>query len=202
MDENFDKPTNESFSGEQSNMEKIEKLVTKYEQNVYNLALHLTNDEDRSEKILLEVIAGAADKVATAPALSAEDFAASIYQAAIGQAVEPATPLDQSVTKIIEKIYTGSEPSAEAGARGSSEVEEAMNRLPLEYKLVFWLRDVAGLSFNEIGEALELSIDEVRARLHRARLMVRRQVIKTSGTVSAVEAPVEFIRTVPQSLML
>lgn len=195
MDENFDRSSNVSFSEVQTKMEKIETLVSQYEQNVFNLALNLTNDEARSEQILQEVFAAAVETADTA-----EDFAASIYKTAIGRATEPSTSLDKSVTKIIEKIYAGSEPAAETGARGSAAVEEAMNRLPLEYKLVFWLRDVAGLSFEEIGEALELSVDEVRARLHRARLMVRRQVLKSSQTVSVAEAPAEVFKTVPQAL--
>ena len=197
-----DAPSSNSLTRTDTQMQKIENLVSQYEQKVFNLALHLTNDQSRSEQILLDVIANAADDVAAATT-SAEDFAASIYKQAIGQAAEISSPLEQSVTKIVEKIYAGSEASElSSGARGSTAVESAMNRLPLEYKLVFWLRDVAALTFEEIGEALELSDEEVRARLHRARLMVRRQVVKDLGAVSEVEAPVEIFRTVPQALLV
>jgi predicted transcriptional regulator len=41
---------------------------------------------------------------------------------------------------------------------------------------VFVLRDVDGLSNEEVGEILDLSIPAVKSRLHRSRIMLRRKL--------------------------
>jgi len=42
-------------------------------------------------------------------------------------------------------------------------------QLPDEYRLVIVLREIEGLSYQEIAETLECSLDSVKARLRRAR---------------------------------
>lgn len=55
-------------------------------------------------------------------------------------------------------------------------VQSAINDLQPEYRIVIVLRDMQGLSYKEISEASGLEIDVVRARLHRARVMLRRRL--------------------------
>ena len=50
---------------------------------------------------------------------------------------------------------------------------EALEELPAEYRAVFILRDVEGLSNVEAGETLGISVAAVKSRLHRARLTLR-----------------------------
>lgn len=52
-------------------------------------------------------------------------------------------------------------------------VESAIQSLPTIYREVFVLRDVQGLSTEEAGEALGVSIANVKSRLLRARLAMR-----------------------------
>ena len=55
-----------------------------------------------------------------------------------------------------------------------TELEAALHRaiaeLPDERRIVVVLRDLEGLSYEEIAAALELPTGTVRSRLHRARL--------------------------------
>ena len=46
-------------------------------------------------------------------------------------------------------------------------------RLPEIYRTVFLLRDVEGLSTEETGEILGISVPTVKTRLHRARIALR-----------------------------
>jgi RNA polymerase sigma-70 factor (ECF subfamily) len=55
-------------------------------------------------------------------------------------------------------------------------IEEAIDRLPEDYRDVFVLADLEGLSNAEIGEILALSVPAVKSRLHRARLLMRKQL--------------------------
>lgn len=52
-------------------------------------------------------------------------------------------------------------------------VREALTRLPPIERDVFLLREAAGLTYDEIAIACELSPDAVRSRLHRARQKLR-----------------------------
>lgn len=55
-------------------------------------------------------------------------------------------------------------------------IEQAMSRLPPDYRIVAVLRDIQGLSYEQIAQATGLSIDVVRTRLARARGMLRRKL--------------------------
>jgi RNA polymerase sigma-70 factor (ECF subfamily) len=55
-------------------------------------------------------------------------------------------------------------------------VEAAIAGLPRKYRIVLLLRDLEQLSTDETAEALGLSPEAVKSRLHRARLYVRQQL--------------------------
>ena len=55
-------------------------------------------------------------------------------------------------------------------------VNEALARLPAVDRDVFLLREVAGLGYEQIAHACDLSPDAVRSRIHRARLQLREQL--------------------------
>ena len=52
-------------------------------------------------------------------------------------------------------------------------IEKTVNELPVDYKVVFHLRDVEGFSNEEVAKVLGLSLSAVKSRLHRARLFLR-----------------------------
>lgn len=54
-------------------------------------------------------------------------------------------------------------------------------QLPEIQRDVFHLRDVEGKSYQEIAEALQLSEEQVKVYLFRARQKIRQQFIKTDG---------------------
>ena len=55
-------------------------------------------------------------------------------------------------------------------------LQEAVVSLPTIYREVFQLRDVEELSVKETAEALGISIPSVKVRLHRARIMLQKQL--------------------------
>jgi RNA polymerase sigma-70 factor (ECF subfamily) len=57
-------------------------------------------------------------------------------------------------------------------------LREAIQKLPPQYRIVLVLRDMEGLSDEEVGEITGLKPGNVRVRLHRARLFVRKQLTK------------------------
>jgi len=57
-------------------------------------------------------------------------------------------------------------------------VEQALGRLPLEYRQAVILRDVEGLSTRESAEALGVQEAALKSRLHRGRMALRRELDK------------------------
>ena len=66
-----------------------------------------------------------------------------------------------------------SEPS-EAKTETASLVGDAFSRLPEEQRTLMWLREVAGYSYAELAEILEIPLGTVRSRLFTAREELRK----------------------------
>ncbi|RAJ79226.1 RNA polymerase sigma-70 factor (ECF subfamily) [Chitinophaga dinghuensis] len=57
-----------------------------------------------------------------------------------------------------------------------NKVHTAINALPEKYKSVMQLRDMDGLSYQEIADILDIDMNEVKVNLHRARKAVREKL--------------------------
>ncbi len=52
-------------------------------------------------------------------------------------------------------------------------LQQALNRLPVEFRKTVLLTDVDGMSYDEAAELLGCAVGTIRSRLHRARVMMR-----------------------------
>jgi RNA polymerase sigma-70 factor (ECF subfamily) len=64
-------------------------------------------------------------------------------------------------------------------------VQRALSTLAFEYRVVVVLRDIEGLSYEEISEMLNLSLGTVKSRLWRGRLELKK---KLGSLMTASEA--------------
>ena len=60
----------------------------------------------------------------------------------------------------------------------SSVIESALAQIPLDYRVVFTLRESNGLKGAEVAEILAISEDNVKTRLSRAKTMLRKEIEK------------------------
>jgi RNA polymerase sigma factor (sigma-70 family) len=58
------------------------------------------------------------------------------------------------------------------------DLSRAIQSLPDHYREVILLRDIEELSIDEISGVLDLTRESVKARIHRARLMIREYLIR------------------------
>jgi RNA polymerase sigma-70 factor (ECF subfamily) len=63
-------------------------------------------------------------------------------------------------------------------------IQQAVDTLPDIYRQVFLLRDVEELNINETAQALNISVPSVKVRLHRARMMLQKQLAPQLKTTS------------------
>lgn len=55
-------------------------------------------------------------------------------------------------------------------------IEEALVKIPMDYRMVFSLREINGLNVSETAEMLNISEVNVKVRLNRARTMLRSEI--------------------------
>jgi len=56
------------------------------------------------------------------------------------------------------------------------EVTNAINALPVDFRVVILLCDVEGFTYEEISKIIDIPIGTVRSRLHRARNMLKEKL--------------------------
>ncbi|GAB4499437.1 MAG: RNA polymerase sigma factor [Saprospiraceae bacterium] len=61
----------------------------------------------------------------------------------------------------------------------ANKVKSMMQELPEKQRLVMHLRDIEELTYEEIAEVLNISLDQVKVNLHRARKAIREQLTAT-----------------------
>src|SRR5690348_3479730 len=60
----------------------------------------------------------------------------------------------------------------------AARLRDAIQKLPPQYRIVLVLRDMEGLTDEEVAEVTGLRAGTVRVRLHRARLFVRKELMR------------------------
>ena len=55
-------------------------------------------------------------------------------------------------------------------------VKEEINSLPDDYREILILRDIDGLSYNEISEILKINLSNVKVRIHRGRELLKNRL--------------------------
>jgi RNA polymerase sigma-70 factor, ECF subfamily len=63
-------------------------------------------------------------------------------------------------------------------------IQQAVDTLPDIYRQVFLLRDIEELNVDETAQALNISVPNVKVRLHRARMMLQKQLAPQLKTTS------------------
>jgi len=94
-------------------------------------------------------------------------------------------PLDDSDEQeaAMQAATPGPDPEKDASTlEMRAFLEEAVATLPENYRTVFVLRSIEDMSTEETAECLDLSTDVVKTRLHRARGLLRRELLARAGT--------------------
>lgn len=169
-------------------IEAFEEIIQRYEAKVMQLAMRLTKNHEDAEEVMQDVFSTIYKKIDGFQGKSA--FSSWLYRIVVNSAFMKLRKRKQNQTIALEDLAPSVQQSCLEGESGQYErsdniasskemrdiIQLAINRLPKQYRAVFVLRDVDGLSNNEVGEILELSIPAVKSRLHRSRLMLRKKL--------------------------
>ncbi len=181
-----------------------ERLVTTYGERAYRLATSITGNGQDAEEAVQDAFWSVVRKIDTFRGESA--FGSWLYRIVANAAYQKlrgrqSRDRDLSLDDVLPPFdargrYVG--PMADWSARVDDHsvqtelrvaLTSAINDLPPGARTVLVLRDVEGLSNLEIAEVLGLSAPSVKARVHRARLFLRRHLGDAMTTLDATAAP-------------
>jgi RNA polymerase sigma-70 factor, ECF subfamily len=172
------------------------ELIHPYERSVYVMALSYMKNEADAEDVAQEAIVRAFRKLSSFRAES--KFSTWLISITINEArtrlrrqvlvrmdsLDQLPDEDKSLSPALLRDWR--EIPSEAIERDEVRklIQQAVDQLPDIYREVFLLRDVEELSINEAAEVLKISIPSVKVRLHRARLMLQKQLAPQLRTVN------------------
>ena len=149
----------------------FERLFRKYLSRIYSLCARLSGSRERGADLTEDAFARAWEKL---PEFRGErTFASWLRRLATevalsgGESGGRLTPDDGSTA-------TGRGSDAGGfGENGRPDVGEALDGLPADARTILVLHDVEGYKYDEIAEILGITVGGTKARLHRARVLLR-----------------------------
>ena len=165
----------------------LAELVRNYEKTVYNFAFKICRDPEKAENTMQETFLSMIKSLHQFDGKS--KLSTWLYRIVMNHCLMDLRKkkhnfisLDDDESDIPEDKLIPDWSNVPSDIAENAELkkilDEAINKLPLDYRVVFVLRDVNGLSTEETASITELSVPAVKSRLHRARAFLRNELSK------------------------
>lgn len=172
-------------------MSAFEELVARHEEKVYGLALRMTRSDADAAEITQDTFLSAYQHLGEFRGEAA--FGSWVHRIAANNAlmrlrrqkVLDIVSDDLAAPEFTERGSLAEPPESDWSRRADDKIldeelgraiQGATDALPEGYREVFLLKDVEGLSYEEISEMVGISVPAVKSRLHRARLALREAI--------------------------
>ena len=164
----------------QGDVNAFEKLVTEYEKSVYAIALRMTNNAEDAADMTQETFIKAYNSLQAFRGDS--KFSVWLFRIATNVCLDflRSRNRKQTVSLSVEDDE-GEEAQLDIADESQSPelllergltrdaVRRGLEALPPDYRQILLLREIQGLSYEEIAEALRLEVGTVKSRIFRAR---------------------------------
>jgi RNA polymerase sigma-70 factor (ECF subfamily) len=164
--------------------ELYEIIMRRYNQRLFRVARAILHSNDEAEDVMQDAYVRAYEHLNQF--LGRARFSTWLTRIAIHEALarvqkkNRSQELDAMISQEKEAALTAPSVSPEqqaSQAEAARLLEEAILTLPDHYRVVVMMRDIEEMSTMETAEALELSEDNVKIRLHRARSLLREELL-------------------------
>ncbi len=163
----------------------LTQLVKNYEQTVYNFSFKICRDHDKAENIMQETFYSMVKHLNQFDNKS--KLSTWLYRIIANHCLMQArkeknrnfVSIDNDESLFEEKYavdYSRLPTKYTENEELKKILDEAISKLSPDYRMIFLLRDVEGLSTEETAEAAGLTISAVKSRLHRARAFLRNEL--------------------------
>lgn len=167
----------------------FELLMRRYNQRLYRVARSIVKDDAEAEDVMQQAYVNAythLDQFADRAKFSTWLTRITVYEALArlrrrGRLTEIDAMSDQDSRAVMASRGPDPEQEAMTGELRLA-LERSLDSIPEIYRMAFVLREVEGLSTAEAAQCLETSEDVVKTRLHRARVLLRRELMARAGS--------------------
>jgi len=165
----------------------FEELVKRYESKIYNLAYRIMGNKEDASDVLQETFLQAFRKLSSFKGKA--KFSTWLYRIAVNiclmkkrkkkkmEIVSLDLPIltkkEDEIKRELRDDWSRSPLATLEHEEVKKTLSQAIDLLPEEYRTVFLLRGLNGLSNQEVAKVLGISLAAVKSRLHRARLFLR-----------------------------
>jgi RNA polymerase sigma factor (sigma-70 family) len=88
----------------------------------------------------------------------------------------------------VKKITDGMNPEKQIIRQETERLlEHAIDNLPDKYRMVYILKEVQGLPIDQVAESLNISVENVKVRAHRAKNLLKETLYQTSISANVFE---------------
>ncbi len=168
----------------------LAELVKRYEKTIYNFSFKVCRNREKAEHTMQETFLSMVKSIKQFSGKS--KFSTWLYTIVVNHCLMNAraekskyfSSLDDENSLIDETNIADWKITPEKVTENrelKTILDKAISKLPYDYRIVFILRDVEGLSTAETGKVIGLSVPAVKSRLHRARAFLRKELDKTFG---------------------
>lgn len=162
--------------------EAFGQLVERYQHRLYHGLLHVLGSAEDAQDIAQEAFVSAFEKLSSFKGQAA--FYSWLFRIALNASVSARRKTRRmSVSVETRREENGLEPSDENPSAEPSYamdvadrqrlVRQALSELSEEFRTALVLKEMDGMSYEEIAEVVEVPLGTVRSRIHRARLELR-----------------------------
>lgn len=169
----------------------FDEFVIKYSSNVYALLIRLTEDEEEAKDLTQETFLRALKSVKNFRGDA--DLKTWLYRIAVNESrnrfrwwkrrnqssvLSLDTPNKGDEKPLSERVSDNSENPEEETLRRERErlLRQALSELSANFREVIVLRDIEGLSYEEVAAALETNVGTVKSRIARGREELRKKL--------------------------
>jgi RNA polymerase sigma-70 factor (ECF subfamily) len=162
--------------------DRFERLAEQCFPSIYGTAIRLTRDREQASDLTQEALVRAYEAF---DRFDGQNFKAWILRILTNlyinryrrqQREAPTASLDEEgAIEPMSSEATGPDRMLLDGLVGA-EVEDALAKVPEDFRIAVLFSDVEGMSYEEIARALDIPIGTVRSRIARGRSILRREL--------------------------
>ena len=164
----------------------FEEITNRYAGKVYNLAKRLVRSQEDAEEVLQDVFVTLYKKIASFEGRSS--FSSWVYRITVNAALMKNRTNKKNDATLLNELDVEEKVSYLQQSKDGTDnishrelltlLEKVICYLPEEYRSVYVMRDIDGLTSKEVSELLKVSVPAVKSRLHKSRFLVRERLEK------------------------
>ncbi len=175
---------------QQKDLSAFEELVRHYQDRIFSQCMYLSGNHDDAQDLAQDVFIQAYKSISSFRQES--DFGTWLHRIAVNRWINICRrnkkvvtfsidePLSTGDSGVVRELAASEDSLSEKVERRefNALVQQALIRLPLEFRMALVLREIEGYNYDEIANLLNCSLGTVKSRINRGRKALKKELEK------------------------